>query len=92
LKFKIDENLPTEYITILERAGFQAHTVADENLSGADDRVLVERCRAEGRILVTQDLDFGNMPSPVPLFPVTSSVSFVTSVLALGVAVAFATR
>ena len=37
MKFKIDENLPAEVAKILARAGFDAHTVADENLSGTDD-------------------------------------------------------
>jgi predicted nuclease of predicted toxin-antitoxin system len=32
--------------------------VAEQKLSGADDSVLFERCRAEGRVLVTLDLDF----------------------------------
>jgi hypothetical protein len=35
VKFKIDENLPAEAAEILKSAGFDAHTVADEDLSGA---------------------------------------------------------
>ena len=30
MKFKIDENLPREYASILRDAGFSADTVADE--------------------------------------------------------------
>jgi len=33
LKFKVDENLPTEYASILRGAGFEADTVSDEELS-----------------------------------------------------------
>jgi hypothetical protein len=44
LKFKVDENLPTEYAPILREAGFEADTVSDEKLSGAGDSVLCERC------------------------------------------------
>jgi predicted nuclease of predicted toxin-antitoxin system len=66
LKFKIDENLPAEYTSILEGAGFQADTVADENLSGSDDHVLVERCRIDGRIFMTLDLDFANIQAYAP--------------------------
>jgi hypothetical protein len=40
LKFKVDENLPTEYASILRGAGFEADTVSDEKLSGASDSVL----------------------------------------------------
>jgi predicted nuclease of predicted toxin-antitoxin system len=43
LKFKIDENLPTEYAQILREAGFEADTVSDEKLSGVGDSVLSER-------------------------------------------------
>jgi hypothetical protein len=41
LKFKVVENLPTEYASILRGSGF-ADTVSDENLSGASDSVLSE--------------------------------------------------
>ena len=66
MKFKIDENLPLEYRPILEQAGFHADTVADENLSGQDDSIVIARCRSESRILITLDLDFGNIHSYPP--------------------------
>jgi predicted nuclease of predicted toxin-antitoxin system len=66
LKFKVDENLPTEYAPILREAGFEADTVSDEKLSGADDSVLSERCRAEDRVLMTLDLDFANVQAYPP--------------------------
>ena len=69
MKFKIDENLPAEYKSILERAGFHAESVEDERLSGADDSVVIERCLHERRILITLDLDFGNIQAyPPPSF------------------------
>jgi predicted nuclease of predicted toxin-antitoxin system len=61
LKFKVDENLPTEYPSILRGAGFEADTVSDEKLPGAIDSVLSERCRTEDRVLMTLDLDFANV-------------------------------
>jgi len=61
LKFKIDENLPAEFAEILRVAGFEAATVAEESLSGAADSALLERCRAETRVLMTLDLDFANV-------------------------------
>ena len=63
MKFKIDENLPAECALIFREAGFEAATVAEQKLSGADDSVLFERCRAESRVLVTLDLDFANVQS-----------------------------
>jgi predicted nuclease of predicted toxin-antitoxin system len=66
LKFKVDENLPTEYASILRGAGFEADTVSDEKLSGASDSVLSERCRTEDRVLMTLDLDFANVQAYPP--------------------------
>jgi len=63
LKFKIDENLPTEYAPILREAGFEADTVSDEKLSGAGDSVLSERCRAEDRVLMTLGPGLRECPS-----------------------------
>jgi hypothetical protein len=53
LKFKIDENLSTEYTSILPGAGFEGDTVSEEKLSGASDSVLAERCCTEDRVLMT---------------------------------------
>ena len=61
MKFKIDENLPAECALVFRDAGFEASTVAEQNLAGADDSVLFQRCRVENRILVTLDMDFANV-------------------------------
>jgi hypothetical protein len=64
LKFKVDENLPTEYASVLRGAGFEADTVSDEKLSGASDSVLSERCRKEDRVLIDNvGLGFRECPS-----------------------------
>jgi len=60
LKFKIDENLPSEFAAALIEAGFAAATIGEQALSGAPDSALLDRCRAESRVLVTLDLDFAN--------------------------------
>ena len=39
MKFKFDENLPTDLGEILRKDGHDAHSVHDEALSGATDRV-----------------------------------------------------
>jgi predicted nuclease of predicted toxin-antitoxin system len=66
LKFKIDQNLPAEYATLLRQAGFEAHTVENEGLNGADDLVVSERSRAEGRTLITLDLGFSDIRTYPP--------------------------
>ena len=53
MKFKIDENLPVEAAEILRGFGFVADTVADEDLSGADDDTVARTIQADDRILVT---------------------------------------
>ena len=66
MKFKVDENLPAEHAAMLQDAGHEADTVADEQLTGADDAALFEKCQAEGRILLTLDLDFANVQAYPP--------------------------
>jgi hypothetical protein len=66
LKLKIDENLPADCAVLLRNAGFEADTVADERLAGADDTVIASRSRADDRVLVTLDLDFSNVRAYPP--------------------------
>ncbi|GAC1689514.1 MAG: DUF5615 family PIN-like protein [Candidatus Acidiferrum sp.] len=66
MKFKIDENLPSEFAAILQGAGFEADTVADEDLSGAADALLARHVRANHRVLITLDMDFANIQSYPP--------------------------
>jgi predicted nuclease of predicted toxin-antitoxin system len=66
LKLKIDENLPSECAEILRDGGFEADTVADERLTGAEDSAIAVRSRAEGRVLITLDLDFANIRAYPP--------------------------
>jgi predicted nuclease of predicted toxin-antitoxin system len=58
MNFKIDENLPLEFIDLLRGAGHDAVTVLDQQLGGADDSTVATRCRQEHRVLITLDLDF----------------------------------
>jgi predicted nuclease of predicted toxin-antitoxin system len=66
LKFKIDENLPVDCAVIPRDAGFEADTVFDERLTGADDSVIASRSQAAERVLVTLDLDFSNIRAYPP--------------------------
>ena len=66
MNLKIDENLPLECAAQLRHAGFSAHTVLDEELSGTDDAVLLKVCQQESRVLLTLDLDFADIRSYPP--------------------------
>ena len=60
MNFKIDENLPLEFIDLLREAGHDAVSVLDQQLGGADDSTVAARCRQEHRVLITLDLDTGS--------------------------------
>jgi predicted nuclease of predicted toxin-antitoxin system len=70
MKFKIDENLPTEFAEVLRDAGHDAVTVGEEGLRGASDTDLFAVCGVEDRALMTLDLDFADIrrypPSETP--------------------------
>jgi len=59
MKVKLDENLGLLGKSLLEADGHDVMTVAEQQLSGAEDESLYQHCRDEGRILVTLDHDFG---------------------------------
>ncbi|HXN49947.1 MAG TPA: DUF5615 family PIN-like protein [Bryobacteraceae bacterium] len=67
MNFKVDENLPAECAALLRSEDFGADTVAEEGLAGADDTAVAARARAEGRVLITLDLDFANIQAYPPL-------------------------
>lgn len=60
MKFKLDENLGRRGQQILQAEGHDVSTVPEQSLQQAEDRDLIVRCQAEGRCLVTLDLDFAN--------------------------------
>jgi len=51
VKFKIDENLPKDVAEFLRSHGFDAETVSDERLAGAD--VYVQKRRTRSRLWKT---------------------------------------
>jgi predicted nuclease of predicted toxin-antitoxin system len=72
MKLKLDENLGERGREILSR-GHDVTTVASQSLQKAEDAKLIERCRREGRVLVSLDLDFANPlhfgPAIIPASP-----------------------
>lgn len=60
MKIKLDENLGLRGRDVLAAAGHDVATVVDQDLARSDDVTLIEVCRAEGRCLITLDLDFAH--------------------------------
>ena len=61
MRFKLDENMPTEAADVLRAAGHDAATVREQDLSGEPDSVISAVCRVEQRALVTLDTDFADL-------------------------------
>jgi len=61
MKCKLDENLGELGRDLLTASGHDVSTVAMQGLSGSADVALYEACRAEGRVLITLDRDFGEI-------------------------------
>jgi predicted nuclease of predicted toxin-antitoxin system len=61
MNFKVDENLPVEIAELFRSSGHSAHTVSDEDLTGATDAALRAVCQKEMRHFVTRDLDFADV-------------------------------
>jgi predicted nuclease of predicted toxin-antitoxin system len=64
--FKIDENLHDEVAELLRNNGHDAVTVHDQQMRGHPDEELASVCQREGRVMVTQDLDFSNIVAYPP--------------------------
>ncbi len=61
MKIKLDENLPESLAAELAGMNHDADTVPQEGLAGHDDPDVWAAAQAEGRFLITQDLDFSDV-------------------------------
>lgn len=66
MRLKLDENLPHELAAALRSEGHDVHTVADEQLAGESDPVIVAAATDEGRLLVTLDRGIGDLRRDPP--------------------------
>jgi len=61
MKIKLDENLDVRLADLVEKAGHDVETVLSQGLCGESDQKIFDACRAEKRVLISQDLDFSNV-------------------------------
>ena len=60
MKVKLDENLPLQIAVELRARTHDVQTVGEEGLTGRSDADIWQAAQREGRILITQDLDFSD--------------------------------
>src|SRR5260370_26392825 len=58
---KLDEHLGKATRQLLREGSYDVDTVLDERLSGSTDDLLWSRVVADGRLLITLDLDFSDV-------------------------------
>ncbi|MDB5353943.1 MAG: hypothetical protein JWN24_396 [Phycisphaerales bacterium] len=61
MKIKLDENLPTSLVAILQSLGHDVDTVPSEGFAGRADDAIWEAEQIAGRFLITQELDFSDI-------------------------------
>jgi len=66
VKIKLDENLHLALAEVLRSSGHDVETVADEDLLGASDAVVIRAATAEDRLLITLDRGFGDLRTYPP--------------------------
>lgn len=66
MKVKVDENLPLQIAVLLRTLEHDVLTVGEEGLTGNLDAKIWQAVQREGRLLITQDLDFSDARKFVP--------------------------
>jgi predicted nuclease of predicted toxin-antitoxin system len=61
VRFLLDENLSPLVSGLLIAASHDSVHVRDLGMSGAVDRVVLERANQEGRVVISADTDFGQL-------------------------------
>src|SRR5258708_16875202 len=60
MRIKLDENLPVELVAELRDLGHDVEDVYSEHLSGTPDPDVWQAAQSEQRLLITQDIGFGD--------------------------------
>lgn len=66
MRFLVDEGLSRRVALRLRELGHEATHILDRNLGGALDATIHELARHEGRVVLTADLDFGELALAAP--------------------------
>jgi predicted nuclease of predicted toxin-antitoxin system len=61
MKLKLDENLSRHLKHVLENLNHDVLTVSDQGLLSQDDIAIGKAAKTEGRMLLTLDLEFGDL-------------------------------
>jgi len=61
MKFLADMGISPRTLAALQDLGHEGLHLLDEQLQRASDKAVLEKARSEGRILLTHDLDFGEL-------------------------------
>ena len=61
LRFLLDANISPETAVFLRSFGFDAESLIEKGLGGLSDAEVARRSRQDDRVLVTFDLDFGEL-------------------------------
>ncbi len=61
MKFLADMGISPKTVRFLRKLGYDAIHLSDEGLFRLDDAAILIKARKEGRILLTHDLDFGEL-------------------------------
>ena len=61
MKFLADMGISTKTVAHLREMGHDSVHLRDEQLQRADDAAVLQKAFSEGRVLLTHDLDFGDL-------------------------------
>jgi len=61
MKFLVDMGISPKTVSFMQSLGYDAVHLHDQGLDRLRDRVILKKALAEGRILLTHDLDFGEL-------------------------------
>ena len=61
MKLKLDENLSRHLKHVLENLNYDVLTASDQGLLSQDDTTIGKAAKTEGRMLLTLDLEFGDL-------------------------------